>query len=228
MNSIVRLIRCVPFLLAVVLFGCSAKEQEFKWTEDVQLQDGQVITIKRHSIFRGERATFSNMLSWYSVELEHPVTKEEVRWESQVFQSDEDSRLPVDLEVGVVPSLDLYAILVKDGEVSVLTRPAQTYYRLDCPDPPYLIYRWRAGSWQRVPLEEAPYRKFAVNVSIGDISLRETLLNRKHLGTDVTATQKYMSAFPYVIDLTRMSKQTFGQQQCRGFRAWTERDASSN
>lgn len=219
--------RLASLLLAAALIGCSASEQKFVWTEDVKLQDDQIITISRQSVFRGERATFSNMLSWYSVELDHPVTKEKVRWESQVFQSDEDSRLPVDLEVGVVPSLDLYAILVKDGDVYVFTRPEQTYYRLDCPDPPYLIYRWRAGTWQRVPLEDIPYRKFTVNVSINELNPLKNLPKGKHFGTDMTANQMHMGRH-YVIDLTRMSKQTFGQQQCRGFRAWTERDASSN
>jgi hypothetical protein len=127
-----------------------------------------------------------------------------------------------------MPSLILFAILVKDGDLYVLVQPHSSFSILNCPDPPYLLYRWQEGRWRLTPLEQIPYRKFAVNVSLDDDPMRERIRqNKHHLGTDVTATQTSYGRL-FVLDFTRMTRQTADRRHCEIARKWTDRDRFSN
>jgi hypothetical protein len=200
--------------------ACSPREQVFEWTETVQMQDASTIEIARKSVFRGRQETFPNILEWYSVELLHPTTKEKVHWESKMFRDEKERQRPELPEV--VPSLRLISILVHDRALYFVMRPHETYFRLNCPDPPYLLYEWRAGSWKRIPLEQIPYRKFVQNVSAGDLEQLEQLPTDKHFGVEVTALKPNGFDSPLSIDLTRMTRQTADRSHCRVMRHWND------
>jgi hypothetical protein len=230
----VRAVICSLALAAFALIAaCSARDNELKWTEDVQLQDGRVIKIHRHSVFRGPREAFTQKganVSWYAIEFEHPATKEKVRWESKMFVGSDEVVKAAEEKREIMPSLILFAILAKDSDLFVLVQPHSSYTVLGCPDPPYLLYRWQDGRWRLTALDQIPHRKFAINVSLDDDRMRERIRQSKHhLGTDVTATQTSYGQL-FVLDFSKMTKQTAALSNCerRVWHRWTDAEALSN
>lgn len=234
MTALRTFVAILGLSLLLALAGCddrSRSSNELRWTEDVQLQDGRVITIRRHSVFRGPREAFTQQganVSWYAVDFEHPATKEMVHWESQMFVGSDEVVKAAEEKREIMPSLILFAILVKDSDLFLLVQPHSSFSILNCPDPPYLLYRWQEGRWRVTPLDQLPYRKFAVNVSLDDDRMRERIRqNKYHLGVDVTATQTSYGRL-FVLDFTRMTKQRADRTHCERMRYWQDIDALSN
>jgi hypothetical protein len=211
--------------------SCSFGETELEWKEDVELQDGRVITIQRRSEFRGGREAFTQRganVSRYSVDFVHPVTGEKVHWESKVSVGTDEVVKAAAEKQEIMPSLDLWRILLKDRDLYLVVFPHASHSVLNCPDPPYLLYRRDAGRWRLTPLEQIPYRKFKVNVSLDDDEMRERIRrNKYHIGVEVTGGQTSFGSL-LVIDLSRMTRQTADRKHCEFVRYWTNREAVSN
>jgi hypothetical protein len=97
-------------LLTTALSACNKSNAPLKWTEDVRLPDGRVVTLTRYQEFKGPHElgdTPSESDYWF--EFKHPDTGEVVRW-----QSDRD--------------LETLALMM-DGKVPVLLLISQKYRR---------------------------------------------------------------------------------------------------
>ena len=206
---------------AVFLTACSrGSEQKFAWTETVMLQDQGAITVERKAVFRPKSGTFPNVMEWYSIEFEHPATKERVYWRSKMFLSTEERQQGARQEI--VPSLELFAILRSENRFFVMTRPHNTKYALNCPDPPFLLYEWTSGSWRKMPLESIPQRVFYLNVSEGSLKQLLALPRDKHVGVEVSWHGPGGNSPMRKIDLTRMTSQTADGSYCESWRPWTD------
>lgn len=215
-------------ILIVSVAGCRRDDDELIWKEDVLLQDGRTITLDRKAQYRGSRELTQKErgMSWYSVDFDSPVANEKIHWESKMDAGTKELVRAREEGQDVLPAMKLMAILVKDGQLFLVMAPRASFEFYRCPDPPYVLLKRDAGQWRRVNLEEIPYRRFAVNVLRDLLGAKPMIMKSgRHVSTAVTATQTNMG-WPYVIDLTHMTKQTF--DRCSGMRDWTEHESISN
>jgi hypothetical protein len=195
MNTVHR--NVVGFFCALVfagLTGCSNKPLE--WTEDVLLPDGRVVTLTRYQEFEGPHEIGDTPTeSDYWFEFKHPDTGEIVRWES---------------------NRDLATLaLLFDGETPLLlTRPNfGGVHRRNCPNPPYLLFRYDAG-WHQVDLGTIAVRRIRVNVTASPKGRRELIRSSSnHLSVEKTQDSRHINR-PYIINFDLMTKQTFGPENC--------------
>jgi hypothetical protein len=189
-----KLVSVFCVLLFASLTGCS--DRPLEWTEDVLLPDGRVVTLTRYQEFEGphgigDTPTESN----YWFEFKHPDTGEVVRWES-----DRD--------------LATLALLLSEGTPLLLARPEfGGFDRRNCPNPPYLLFRYDAG-WQQVDLTTIPVRRIRVNVTASPKGKRELIRSSgNHLSVEKTQNSRHGNK-PYIINFDLMTKQTFGPENC--------------
>jgi hypothetical protein len=131
-----------------VATGCSAKDTPLKWIEDVRLPDGRVVTLTRYQEFKGPHELGDTPTATdYWFEFKHPDTGQIVRWQSDrdlaTLAVMMDQKMPVLLAMPNFGGLD----------------------RLGCPNPPYLLYRYEAGAWRQVPIDQIPIKRLRVNMT---------------------------------------------------------------
>lgn len=189
-------------VFATGLAACDKLGTPLKWTEEVRLPDGRIITLTRYQEFNGWRDLGSPPTeSDYWFEFRHPDTGQIVRWkwdrtlESLALMM--DGRTPMLL---VIPNFD----------------GAEQH---DCPNPPYLLYRF-TGAWEQVPLAEIPVKRIRVNMTVGPSESRGLIERSKyHLTAEQTSNSMY-SGRPYIINFNLMKEQTFGIQNCGRYPNW--------
>jgi hypothetical protein len=114
----------------LVLCACIDRDTSLKWTEDVRLPDGRIVTLTRYQEFKGPHELGETpSASDYWFEFKHPDTGEVVRW-----QSDRD--------------LATLALMMDGGAPVLLTRPhfGSSMIRYRCPNPPYLLYQFSGSA----------------------------------------------------------------------------------
>lgn len=137
MKTPIEMIRLA--VLSAVLVGCDTG-RTFEWKQEAPLVDGRMIVVDRYSE-QGPHSKSLNVRMETGQELAftHPDTGERIRWRImgglQPYMLDFDQK---------VPYYVLIAYTVAD------------YNRWDCPNPPYLIYRYEHGEWNRTPFEKLP------------------------------------------------------------------------
>lgn len=180
-----------------VATGCSAKNAPLKWTEDVRLPDGRVVTLTRYQEFKGPHEVGETPTeSDYWFEFKHPDTGQIVRW-----QSDRDLATLALMMDGTVPVL-----LVKPDFGSSMLR-------YNCPNPPYLLYRFE-GAWQQAPIGQIPVKRLRVNMTFAPNDRQKSI---KASGFRLTADQTNSSEhnhLPYIINFSLMTEQTFLPMNC--------------
>lgn len=183
-------------VLTVLLTACDKASSPLKWTEDVRLPDGRIVSLMRYQEFKGWRDLGSPpTVSDYWFVFKHPDTGQIVRWQSgRELRTDAlmmDGRLPVLL---VTPDFS----------------EADRYH---CPNPPYLLFRFE-GSWKQVPVEQIPVKRFRVNMTFAPSESRELIeSSRYHLTAEQTSNSMH-SYRPYIINFSLMKEQTFDIQSC--------------
>lgn len=219
------------FLLASVVVGtvstfvaCHAKDDSLNWTEDVRLPDGRVVTLNRHQEFKGPYElgdSPSPSDNWF--EFKHPDTGQLVRWQSdlkigeRVPFGDKLPALPHDYHLGLAT-----VELMMDGKTPVLLVKTEWSGSLDlynCPSPRYLLYRWETdSSWNLVPLEQLPLKRFRSNMSLVDSGYRKNIeASNLHLNAEQTSSSESGWGLPYILNFGLMhGPQTFGRKNCGG------------
>lgn len=138
--------RITPFavfrLVAVLVFsvGVTACGKTVHWKQEVLLQDGRVIIVERESEQTGK--LFPQNIAMEKTQFltfTNPDTGEKVSWRVpkglKPYALDFESRIPY---------LILNAYTVAD------------YNTWNCPNPPYLVYRYEGGSWMPISFEQLP------------------------------------------------------------------------
>lgn len=127
--------------LSIVMTACDSG-RTLEWKQEAPLADGRVIVIDRVSKQTGvkypERAVFEfqQILSFTN-----PDTNERISWEipggTGAWMIEFDSGTP-------------YMVLK--------AKSVTDYNNYDCPNPPWLVYRYTQNQWNRIPLESLPER----------------------------------------------------------------------
>jgi len=100
----------------------------------------------------------------------------------------------------------------------LLVTPSFGLYRYNCPNPPYLLYRYEAGQWRQVDIHNIPVKRVQVNMTPYPRERRELIIKSKHHLT-VSQTQDIQDNYrPYVIDFNLLKEQTFKMENCSKFR----------
>jgi hypothetical protein len=181
--------------LSVPLAACG--DGALRWTEDVQLPDGRVVTLTRYQEFKGPHEIGqSSTESDYWFEFVNPDTGEKVRWNGRRIQS-------------------TAALLISDKTPQLLTKTEfDGWEKSNCPNPSFLLYRYGDGGWRQVSLETIPVRKLRANMTSSPAGARVAIKeNNHHLPIAITSNSMMMNR-PWWISFEGLEKQTFGYQNC--------------
>lgn len=136
-----RLARLSVFLSAgFVMNACGEGGRTLDWKQEVPLHDGRVIVVDRISKQTGKILPENVIMeSEQTLSFTNPDTQERILWTLP------KGLLPVALDFDQQkPYLVLRAYTVSD------------YNKWDCPNPPWLVYRYEGGEWNRMRFEEFP------------------------------------------------------------------------
>lgn len=126
-------------LAAMGLNACD-RGRTIEWKQEAPLHDGSVLVVERISVQTGKVFPENVVMETeQTLIFTHPDTQERIRWT---------------LPKGLQP-----AALDFDGKIPYLVLKAYTvadYNAWDCPNPPYLVYRFERGAWGRIPFEQLP------------------------------------------------------------------------
>lgn len=208
----------------------SCGKNSISWKEDVQLQDGRVITVDRYAELTGrvEPTGQTPPPSYYTIKFKHPDTGEDVIWEGFARLNSEEAKLPKGQMSH--PHIIIRTIMIKENRLYILGFPFPTQLEYNCPNPPYILYEWVNNAWIQVPLENIPFKQFYFNTSgIGAKVNGQFAHSEEHLGVEDTLFVKMrnpldvgVGSVSAEIDLSKMSKQTFRkiEQDCSMGNQW--------
>lgn len=171
-------VRCLRTLLwvgvAQILGGCSANA-DLKWTEDVVLPDGRVITLKRVQHFDKD-----DYVDAHSFEFEHPVTKQTVRWQSDAALYAPQLPQPAMRQKRPTEGFfRLVALFMVEDVPHILVTPTFGGHSeaAGCPNPPMFVYRNVGSGWQQIPYASSPLHEIHGNTT------SDPKLNRDYIKT---------------------------------------------
>ncbi len=129
-------------IVSTIAFSGCEKRKSLTWRQEAQLQDGRVVVVERVSKQRSGSIP-ENIVIEYMQEIAfiNPNSDERITWE-----------LPTGLGIWM---LDFDG----DSTYSVFKpKSVADYNNWDCPNPSWIVYRHRSGSWDRLILDELPVR----------------------------------------------------------------------
>lgn len=128
-------------LAAMGLSACD-RGRTIEWKEEVKLQDGRVVMVERMSKQTGVIFPENTVIEYEkTLSFTHPDTSERIDW---ILPKGTGAWM-LDFDRGI-PYLVLRTSSVAD------------YNTWDCPNPPWLAFRYEAERWQRIGQEQLPVR----------------------------------------------------------------------
>lgn len=128
-----------------------------QWKEEVLLHDGRIVVVERRFKLGGfpspdahERAVLDETISFVL-----PDSEQKISWKTE-FRND----------VSELNSLSPLLLDVVGGVPYLATSPAGciAYNKWGRPNPPYVLYKYVDGAWQRIPLQEFPSELVRANL----------------------------------------------------------------
>lgn len=199
-----NLLRRLPWLgitwclLAIPCVGGCSNDDSLKWTEDVMLPDGRIVTLTRYQEFKGPHEIGDTPTeSDYWLEFKHPESGELVRWKSN-------------------RDLSALALMMSGKAPRLLVTPNfGGVFRHKCPDPPYLLFEYRHGAWSETPLDALHGEKVRTNLTSSPKEATQLIRDSNYHLTSDQALQMSPGNFgKRAIDFTQLRGQTFGSH-CR-------------
>ena len=166
-------------LLTFTLSACFGRAT-YRWQEEVLLHDGRVIVIER-SLRTGE----------VPVELGQRPGESDY---TLVFKATDGKAVTWEAGKSFKPMILDFA----NGTPYVVARGSTgpDYERLGCPKPPYFIFRWADGRWQRIDYEQLPreIRRMNLSASVtGDEAAFAAVTRGKTTVEDVKKSHRWLS-----------------------------------
>jgi len=155
------------FLAFISVASMSACSKEVSWKEEVLLHDGSKIIVER-SVERGGRHEIGQRPPYkeQSLNFTVPGTSQTIRWEDHYSE-----------DLGMANFLPK-ALDMRDGVVYLVASPmgCLSYNKWGRPNPPYVIFKFAAKEWKRIPLQELPPEIKAFNLigSAPDIEVEKS------------------------------------------------------
>lgn len=183
---------CTVCALCIAAAACELfYDRSLTWTEQVKQPDGSVIVVTREQEFRDRNYDVGD----HRLEFKHPKTGEYVRWYGHRH-------------------LNVVALLTVDSDTFLLAIPTwgSSEQFLNCPNPPYLLYRFR-DTWSHIPLSEVPVKELRPNV-LAHVWLHIDEIKKSNWNVPVPVTITQSQTYnrqPWIIDFGSMTEQTFGK-----------------
>jgi hypothetical protein len=195
-----------PVALLLLLGACS-NNSALEWTEDVKLPDGRVVTLERYVEFKGGASQLGepSTESMQRFKFRHPMTGEEVRWESTKEKI----------------LLKTVALWFELETPMLLTEPAYMgeMRRLNCPSPPYMLYAYTQGQWTSRSLSLVGIDRIRSNLTTHPLDERKRIESNQRRKSAVETADSYAfrngtHRVPYVLRFKNMPTQTFDEANC--------------
>lgn len=141
------------------------------WKEEVLLHDGSKIIVNRSQSYGGNHEIGQEVpIAEHKVSFTLPGAHKEITWVSTYGSGADDS------------DLILNALDVLNGVPFIITTTTTcaSYNKWGRPNPPYVVFKYIRGKWQRVPLAEFPAEIKEANVVI-DMAKYSGLLSAKEV-----------------------------------------------
>lgn len=137
--------------LAICVSACGSGGRTIHWKQEVKLEDGRMLVVERKSkqtkIILPENTVIEHEKALAFI---HPDTGERIQWilpkGTGAWMLDFDSGYP-------------YLVL--------RTSSVADYNTWECPNPPWLAFRYESGQWQRIKQEHLPVRFMKPNLLHG-------------------------------------------------------------
>lgn len=198
----------VVTLLVVIagVAGCS-DNASLRWTEDVMLPDGPIITLDRYVEFKGgaSRPGDPSTESLQKLSFRHPASGATIRWENSATE-------------GLLRTIALW---IEHDTPVLLTRPAYggDSRKYKCPNPPYLLLAHVNGRWQLKPLADIGLDRLRSNMTSYVFEDRRRIEEGKHHLTAQQTSDSYTYRdgkfrVPYMLVFKGMPAQSFDERNC--------------
>lgn len=185
-------VACCLLFLPLWLTSCGGQFGErtnpLRWTEDVTLPDGRIVTLKREQHFAAH-----DLIGKYSFEFQHPDTKQAVRWENE-------------------GNWKTVAIYVELGVVYLVVEPKFGGHEemAGCPSPRQIVYQFKGNAWEQVPLLSSPRKVVESNLIRDPKAARESIIsNRRSLDARATLEATKIHGAVQLVDFSRVTEQAF-------------------
>lgn len=144
--------RLIVLLVAgIAMHACGESGKTLSWRQEVLLSDGRVIVMDRVSKQTGKIFPENTVIEYEkSLAFAHPDTGERISW-----------TLPKGTGAWMLDFDGGYPYLV------LRTSSVADYNNWDCPNPPWLVFRFESGLWQRIGQERLPARFVKPNLLHG-------------------------------------------------------------
>lgn len=161
----VRLIAAV--CLAAAASACAAAGSQ--WKEEALQHDGSKIIVERSQSYRGRSEPGQSApVGEHSISFQLPGSSRTIAWTSEYAE-----------DLGRM-NFTLLAVHALNGTPYIVASPnlCLSYSKWGRPNPPYVIFRYDNGQWQRIPLEALPKEFETMNVVIGPDQLEAGELSK--------------------------------------------------
>lgn len=133
------------------LNACGEGGKTLDWKQEVRLQDGRTIIVERKSKQTGKIFPENTVIEYEkALSFFHPDTNERIQW-----------TLPKGTGAWMLDFDNGYPYLV------LRTSSVADYNKWECPNPPWLAFRYESGQWQRIGQERLPARFVKPNLLHG-------------------------------------------------------------
>ena len=125
------------------------------WQEEVLLHDGQKIIVERSQTYKGRSEPGQPApIGEHTIRFSLPGSSKAITWASEY--GDDIGRT----------DFNLSALHVKDNVPYVVAEPnlCLSYNKWGRPNPPYVVFKYDGGAWQRIAFEALPPEFKTVNV----------------------------------------------------------------
>ncbi len=142
--------------LAIAVCGSPAIAAD-TWKEEVLLPDGQALLVERWTLRRGRSEIGQQApIQKESLEFVHPTTRQSITWASLASP---------DLRMADLAPI---ALQVVDATPYLVAYPVGclAYNKWGRPNPPYVLFRYTASTWQRIELQQLPQALQKLNLII--------------------------------------------------------------
>lgn len=172
-------------LLLLAIASCGFLAEQRSWTEDVQLDDGSVIVIKRY-------VKFETSNSWAGDAFSAKERRATLRFTEAL------SDLPT-WDVPLMPMVLYRDASTKEWVIVATTDNCDVYFARGKPFPPYWEYRLDAGQWRRQLLSDASKGRSAnlfIDYRLDDLPRHINVVYKKPGLTDRTVMEQFRRVVP--------------------------------
>lgn len=142
------------------------------WKEEVELQDGRRIIIKRSQTYGGRvEPGQGGTTKEHTISFDLPQSGQSVTWKSEYGP-----------ELGRTDFQVLALHMLADTPYLVVTpNLCLSYNKWGRPNPPYVIFKYDGHSWQRIAITELPREFQSINVVVNNSRQRDIHeLSKRH------------------------------------------------